>query len=91
MTTRQSSRERWLIFENAWRPDIHPEGMLRAYAYRSEDEREIIGVSFRASKQLCEDWRASDAEARRRQATADYILGEHEARYRGRELAVPAR
>ena len=91
MTTRQIKPGTLADFENAWRPDIHPEGMLRAYAYWSEDEREIIGVSFWASQQLCEDWRASDAEARRRQAMTDYILGEQEAYYRGRELAVPAR
>jgi hypothetical protein len=33
-------------FERAWRPDAPPEGMLRAYAYWSEDEHQIIGVSF---------------------------------------------
>jgi heme-degrading monooxygenase HmoA len=91
MTTRQIKPGTLASFESAWRPDIHPEGMLRAYAYWSADEREIIGVSFWASRQLCEAWRASDAEARRRQAMADYILGEQEAYYLGRELAVPAR
>jgi heme-degrading monooxygenase HmoA len=64
--------------------------MLRAYAYWSEDEREIVGVSFWASRQSCEEWRASGAEARRRQAMAGYVLGEQEAFYRGRELVVPA-
>jgi heme-degrading monooxygenase HmoA len=73
----------------AWRPDTHPEGMLRAYAYWSEDEREIVGVSFWDSKQSCEAWRASTAAARRREAMAAYILGEQEVFYRGRELHLP--
>jgi heme-degrading monooxygenase HmoA len=75
--------------ERAWRPDTHPEGMLRAYAYWSADEREIIGVSFWASQQLCEAWRSSGSEARRREAMAVYVVGEQERFYRGRELHVP--
>ena len=54
MTTRQLKPGTLAEFERAWRPDTHPEGMLRAYAYWSADEREIIGVSFWASQQLCE-------------------------------------
>ena len=65
--------------------------MLNAYAYWSDDEQEIIGVSFWASRQSCDAWRASDAEARRRAAMGPYVLGEHEAFYRGRELHVPTR
>jgi heme-degrading monooxygenase HmoA len=91
MTTRQLKEGTLAAFERAWRPDTHPDGMLRAYAYWSEDEREIIGVSFWVSSQSCEAWRNSDAEARRRAAMADYIVGEREAYYRGRELHVPAR
>jgi O-methyltransferase len=73
------------------RPDTHPDGMLRACAYWSEDERQIIGVSFWAPRQWCGAWRAPGAEARRREATAAHVLDEQEAFYRGRELAVPAR
>lgn len=91
MTTRQIRPGTLADFERAWRPDTHPEGMLRAYAYWSEDEREIVGVSFWDSSQSCQAWRASDVEARRREAMAAYVLGEQEAFYRGRELAVPAR
>jgi heme-degrading monooxygenase HmoA len=91
MTTRQIKPGTLTDFERAWRPDMHPEGMLRAYAYWSEDEQQIIGVSFWASNELCEAWRASLAEARRREAMAPYVVGEQEAFYRGRELAVPAR
>ena len=69
----------------------HPsEGMLRAYAYWSEDEREIVGISFWASKESCEAWRASEVEARRREAMAAYVVGEQEALYRSGELVVPA-
>jgi heme-degrading monooxygenase HmoA len=64
--------------------------MLRAYAYWSEDEREVVGISSWASKQACEAGRASEAEARRRDVMAAYVVGEQEAFYRGRELVVPA-
>jgi heme-degrading monooxygenase HmoA len=64
--------------------------MLRAYAYWSDDEQQIIGVSFWSSKQACDAWRASGAEQRRRQAMSGHVLDEQEAFYRGRELIVPA-
>jgi len=89
MTTRQIKPGTLTEVEQAWRPDAHPEGMLRAYAFWSEDEREIMGVSFWASKESCDAWRASEAEARRRAALADYVVAEQEAFYRGRELHVP--
>lgn len=90
-TTRRIKPGTLTDFEGAWRPDTHPEGMLRAYAYWSEDKQQIIGVSFWASKESCDAWRASEAEGRRRAAMAPYVLDEQEAFYRGRELAVPAR
>src|SRR5437773_12280763 len=61
MTTRQIQPGTLADFERAWRPGTHPEGMLRAYAYWSEDEREIVGISFWASKASCEAWRASES------------------------------
>jgi len=91
MTTRQIMPGTLTDFERAWRPDTHPEGMLRAYAYWSEDEQQIIGVSFWASNESCHAFRASAAEARRREAMAPYVVDEREAFYRGRELVVPAR
>lgn len=91
MMTRRIKPGTFNDFERAWRADTHPEGMLRAYAYWSEDQQEIIGISFWPSKELCEAWRASEDEARRRQAMAPYILDEQEAIYRGRELFVPDR
>lgn len=91
MTTRQIRPGTLVEFERAWRPDTHPDGMLHAYAFWSEDEQEIIGVSFWTSKESCDAWRASQAEARRRVAMAPSVLGEQETFYRGRELVVPAR
>jgi heme-degrading monooxygenase HmoA len=91
MTTRRIRPGTLTDFERAWRPHAHPEAMLRAYAYWSDDEQEIIGVSFWPSKEDCDAWRGSEEEARRRQAMAPYILEEREAFYRGRELVVPAR
>ena len=89
MTTRQIKPGTLADFERVWRPERHPDGMLRAYAYWSEDEREVVGVSFWASRESCEAWRASEAEAHRRAAMAPYVLREQEAFYWGRELAVP--
>ena len=90
MTTRRIKPGTLTEFERAWRPDTHPKGMLRAYAYWSEDGEQIIGVSSWASRQSYEAWRASETEARRRTAMAPYILDEQEGFYRGRELVVPA-
>ena len=91
MTTRRIKPGTLAEFERAWRPDRHPEGMLTAYAYWSDDGQQIIGVSLWASRQSCDAWRASDAEARRRAAMAPYVLGEDEAFYQGRQLLIPAR
>jgi len=91
MTTRRIKPGTLAQFERAWRPDTHPDGMLRAYAYWSDDEQQIIGVSFWASKQSCNAWRESETEARRRAAMAPHVLGEQEAFYQGRELALRAR
>jgi hypothetical protein len=91
MTTRQIKPGTPTDFERAWRPDTHPESMLRAYAYWSPDEREIIGVSFWASREPCEAWRSSGSEGRRREAMAAYVFGEQERFYRGRELIADNR
>jgi heme-degrading monooxygenase HmoA len=50
----------------------------------------VVGVSFWDSKESCDAWRASDAEAHRRKAMAPYVVEEGEAFYRGRKLAVPS-
>jgi heme-degrading monooxygenase HmoA len=91
MTTRRIKPDTLAQSERASRPGTHPDGMLRAFAYWPDDEQQVIGMSFWASKQSCDAWRASQAEARRREAMAPHVLGEQEAFYQGRELIVPAR
>jgi heme-degrading monooxygenase HmoA len=91
MTTRRIKPGALRDFEQAWRPEAAPPGMRNAYAYWSADETEVIGVSFWESKEACDTWRATDAEARRRQAMAPFIVEERDAFYRGRELTIPAR
>ena len=91
MTTRRIKPGMLADFERAWRPQAHPAGMLRAYAYWSDDEQQVIGVSFWTSRESCDAFRASEAETGRRAAMAPYVLEEQEAFYRGRELVVPAR
>jgi heme-degrading monooxygenase HmoA len=89
MTTRRIRPGTLADFERSWRPERHAEGMLHAYAYWSEDEQEIIGVSSWVSREACDAWRASGEETRRRAAMAPYVLSEQEGFYRGRELIVP--
>jgi heme-degrading monooxygenase HmoA len=91
MTTRRIKPGTLADFERAWRLERHPDGMLHAYAFWSEDGQEIIGVSSWDSRESCDAWRASLGEAHRRTAMAPYVLSEQEGFYRGRELIVPAR
>ena len=89
MTTRRIKPGTLADFERTWRPERHPDGMLHAYAYWSDDEQEIIGVSSWVSREACDTWRASWEETRRRAAMSPYVLSEQEGFYRGRELIVP--
>ncbi len=89
MTTRRIKPGTLADFERLWRPERHPDGMLHAYAYWSDDEQEIIAVSSWVSREACDAWRASWEETRQRAAMAPYILSEQEGFYRGRELIVP--
>jgi heme-degrading monooxygenase HmoA len=89
VTTRRLTPGTLEEFERAWRPERHPDGMVRAVACWSEDEREVIGISFWDSKESCDRWRASDAERHRRQAMSAYVEQENEAFYKGRELRIP--
>jgi hypothetical protein len=90
MITRRIKPDTLAQFERAWRR-THIQTACCAFAYWSDDEQQVTGTSFWASKESCEAWRASEAEARRREAMAPCVLGEQEAFYRGRELIVPAR
>jgi heme-degrading monooxygenase HmoA len=91
MTTRKIRAGALDDFERVWQPDPYPKGLARAYAYWSEDGQEIIGVSFWDSKESCDAWRDSEAEKRRHQAMAPYVLEAQEVFYRGRELGIPGR
>lgn len=77
-------------FERAGQADTRPEGILRAYAYWSDDQQQITMLSFWSSKQACDAWRASEAEAGRRQGMDPHVLDRQDAFYQGRELTVPA-
>jgi hypothetical protein len=71
MTTRRIKPGTLAQFERAWRPDTHPDGMLRAYAYCSEDEQQIIGVSFWDSKESCDrPWLPMSLTSRKRSTGA---------------------
>ncbi|GAA2367614.1 hypothetical protein [Nonomuraea africana] len=91
VTTRRIKPGTLEEFERVWRPDPYPQGLRHAYAYWSEDQREITGVSFWDTKEACDSWRTSEAETHRREAMAPYVVEEREGFYRGRELAVPVR
>jgi len=89
ITTRRIKPDTLDEFERAWRPELGPQGLRRAFAYWSEDGAEIIGVSFWDTRELCDAYRASEVETRRREAMAPYVVEERESFYRGRELAIP--
>jgi heme-degrading monooxygenase HmoA len=78
-------------FEEAWVPTAVPEGMQRAYEFWSDDEEEVVGVSFWDSRESCERYRASDAEEQRREAMAPYIVDERSGYYQGRDLHIPGK
>jgi heme-degrading monooxygenase HmoA len=78
MTARRIKPGTLADFKRLWRPERHPEGLLHAYAYWSDDEQELIAVSSWASRESCETWRASWEETHRRAAIAPYVLSEEE-------------
>jgi hypothetical protein len=45
MTTRRIKPGTLADFKRTWRPERHPDGMLHAYPYWSDDEQEIVAVS----------------------------------------------
>jgi heme-degrading monooxygenase HmoA len=58
-TTRRIKPGTLADFERTWWPERHPDGMLHAYAYWSDDEQEIISASSWVSREACDTWRAS--------------------------------
>lgn len=91
LTTRKIKPGARREFEQAWRPPETPAGMVRAYELWSDDEAEIVGVSVWESRDACETYRASDAEASRREAMAPFVLEESSSTYAGRELGLPGK
>ena len=90
-TTRRLKAGTREAFEGAWRPAEFPEGLLRAYALYAEKGEDVVGVSIWDSRESCERYRASEIEARRRDAMAPFVLDERSSTYLGRELTIPAR
>ena len=78
-------------FERSWEPADFPEGLFRADAWWNEEGDEIVGVSFWESQEPCQRYRASDVEARRREAMGPYVVEESSKTYWGRELKIPGR
>ena len=85
MTTRRIKPGTLADFERTWRPERHPDGMLHACAYSSDDEQEIIAVSSSVSQEAC-DHGGRHGRTRRRAAIAEYVLA---SRFWSRELMVP--
>ncbi len=59
MTTRRIKPGTLADLKRTWRAERHPDGMLHAHAYWSDDEQKIIAVSSSDSRESCETWRAS--------------------------------
>jgi heme-degrading monooxygenase HmoA len=76
-------------FSRAWKPSEMPEGMMRAYECYSEDGNEVVGISVWDSPESRERFRLSEAESKRRQAMAPFVLEEISGFYVGRELKIP--
>jgi heme-degrading monooxygenase HmoA len=77
-------------FQRAWRPEARPAGLEAAFAFWSDDGRQVTGVSLWDTKDSCDAWRASEAELHRRQAMADLVQDEQESFYDGVEFTVPS-
>ena len=73
----------------AWEPPEPPDGMTRAFEWVADDGRTIVGVSHWTDLEACERYRASDAEAERRERMAPYVESEESQTYEGRELTIP--
>jgi hypothetical protein len=65
--------------------------MTRAFEWVGDEGRTVVGVSYWTAKESCERYRASDAEAVRRERMAPYVESEDSQTYSGRELTIPRR
>jgi hypothetical protein len=89
VTTRRIREGTLDDLRQAWEPPESPEGMTRAFEWIGDDGRTVVGVSHWTGEDSCERYRASDAEAERRERIAPYVESEDSQTYSGRELTIP--
>ncbi|HVR13448.1 MAG TPA: hypothetical protein VMS41_06690 [Gaiellaceae bacterium] len=89
ITTRTIKPGSYDEFRKAWRPKSFPEGMTRAYECFSEDQNEVVGISWWDSVESRERYRLSEIEAERQRAMAPFVEAESSGLYAGRELQLP--
>ena len=89
VTTRRIRAGALEDLRRAWEPPEPPEGMTEAFEWVGDDARTVVGVSYWASEDACERYRASDTEAERRERMAPYVESEDSQTYSGRKLAIP--
>jgi hypothetical protein len=91
ITTRRLKPGSHEEFARAWRPDVFPAGMLRAYECYDPDSDEVVGISVWDSLESRERYRLSETEAARRRTMAPFVVEESSGLYTGRELGIPGR
>lgn len=91
VTTRRIREGALDDLRRAWEPPEHPEGMMRAFEWVGDGGRTVVGVSHWSGKEAYERYRASEAEAERRERMAPYVESEESKTYSGRELTIPER
>ena len=89
ITTRTIKPGSYDEFRKAWRPKSFPEGMTRAYECFSEDQNEVVGISWWDSVESRERYRLSEIETERQRAMAPFVEAESSGLYVGRELQLP--
>jgi heme-degrading monooxygenase HmoA len=78
-------------FEQSWRPDEFPDGLVGAYVLYAEEGDDVVGISIWDSAEACERYRRSDVEARRGEAMGPFVLEARSSFCTGRELGIPGR
>ena len=91
VSTRRIKPETRGQFEQSWRPDEFPDGLVGAYVLYAEEGDEVVGISIWESAEASERYRRSDVEARRQEAMRPFVLEERSSFYTGRELGIPGR
>lgn len=91
VTTRRIREGALDDLRQSWEPTEPPEGMKRAFEWVGDDGRTVVGVSHWTDEASCDRYRASDAEAERRERMGSYVESEESKTYSGRELTIPER